>query len=286
MKEYIRLCAFADEASVSTEGQIKALLENEIPHLEIRGVNGTNIAALGTADAKAFARELKARGLSVWSIGSPAGKSRITEDFAKERERFEHLMEMADIFEAPCIRLFSFYGTDGSDACFDEVCARLDTFCTMAREHGVRACHENEKGIYGDTAARCLRLHEALPSLSAVFDPANFVQCGQDVTEAWNMLAPYVWYGHIKDATEGGRVVPPGMGVGALRYYLPRYAELARAGKNSGVLTLEPHLAEFVGLAGLEQEGDKSVVGGIAYESGRAAFDHATACLKDILDSL
>ena len=286
MKDVIKLCAFADEASAATAGQIEALSQNAIPYLEIRGVNGQNIAALDFASAKVFAKELKDYGLSVWSIGSPAGKSQITEDFSKEKEQFARLLEMAAIFEAPCIRLFSFYGTDGSDVYFDEVCRRLDIFCDMAKDSGVRPCHENEKGIYGDTSDRCLQLHKALPRLSAVFDPANFVQCGQDIMTAWEMLSPYVWYGHIKDALEDGRIVPPGHGIGALREYLPLFAAMARDGKNSGVLTLEPHLMEFVGLAALENPDDKSVVGGLSYPSARAAFDHATACLKDIISSI
>ena len=286
MNQHINLCAFADEACPSTDGQIKALLENDIPCLEIRGVNGINIAALDIPTAKNFAHELKSRGLSVWSIGSPAGKSQITDDFSKEKEQFSRLMEMADIFDASCIRLFSFYGTDASAACFDEICYRLDRFCAMAKAHKIRACHENEKGIYGDTAEKCLKLHKALPELSAVFDPANFVQCGQDVMTAWEKLNPYIWYGHIKDATADGRIVPPGEGDGALRAYLPLFAAMAREGKNSGVLTLEPHLMEFVGLAGLEQEGDKSAVGGVSYPDERAAFDHATKCLKQILADL
>ncbi len=286
MKNIIKLCAFADEASAAIAGQIEALTQNAIPYLEIRGVNGQNIATLDTASAKTFAKELKDCGLSVWSIGSPAGKSHIAEDFSKEKEQFARLLEMADIFEAPCIRLFSFYGTDGSDAYFDEVCRRLDIFCDMAKVYGVRPCHENEKGIYGDTAARCLKLHKALPKLSAVFDSANFVQCGQDIMTAWEMLSPYVWYGHIKDATEDGRIVPPGDGVGALREYLPLFAAMARDEKNSGVLTLEPHLVEFVGLAALENPDGKSAVGGLSYPSARAAFDHATACLKAILSEI
>lgn len=281
---HLKLCAFADEASASTNGQIKALLENNIPYIEIRGVNGTNIASLDIETAKRFASDLKTHGLSVWSIGSPAGKSQITDDFSKEKDRFHHLMKMADIFEASCICLFSFYGTDNSDACFDEICDRLDTFCSMAEEHNVRVCHENEKGIYGDTADKCLKLHKSLPKIFSAFDPANFVQCGQDVLEAWETLAPYVWYGHIKDALPDGRIVPPGEGDGALQVYLPKFAALAREGKNSGVLTLEPHLMEFVGLSGLEQEGEKSAVGGISFLDERAAFDHAAACLKRIMN--
>ena len=277
---HIKLCAFADEADASRLGQIKALSENAIPYLEIRGVDGTNIANLSREAALQFKSELDAAGIRVWSIGSPAGKTPITGDFEQDIVQFKHLLEMADIFEAKRIRLFSFYGTNGDDAYFDEICRRLNIFCDLCEEHGVIPCHENEKGIYGDIAARCLKLHQAVPRLKAVFDPANFIQCGQDVMEAWQMLAPYVHYGHIKDAEADGHIVPPGDGIGALRDYLPLFA--AQGGE---VLTLEPHLAEFVGLKALEGDGDRSEVGGLNFENNRAAFDHAVMKLKEILNA-
>ena len=127
----ITLCAFADEADADRHGQIKALTENGIPYLEIRGVDGTNIASLTRQAALQFKSELDAAGIRVWSIGSPAGKSQISEDFEKEITQFKHLLDMADIFEAKRIRLFSFYGTDGDDVYFDEVCRRLNIFCDL-----------------------------------------------------------------------------------------------------------------------------------------------------------
>ena len=277
---HIKLCAFADEADANRLGQIKALAENAIPYLEIRGVDGTNIADLPRETALQFKSELDAAGIKVWSIGSPAGKTSIHDDFDKALEQFKHLLDMAEIFEAKYIRLFSFYGTGGDDAYFDEVLRRLRVFCDLCQERGVIPCHENEKGIYGDTAARCLKLHQAELRLKAVFDPANFIQCGQDVMEAWEMLSPYVEYGHIKDAAPDGHIVPPGDGIGRLPEYLPLFA--AQGGE---VLTLEPHLAQFVGLKALEGEEDRSEVGGLSFENNRAAFDHAVMKLKEILNA-
>ncbi|MBE6652476.1 MAG: sugar phosphate isomerase/epimerase [Ruminococcaceae bacterium] len=275
---HIKLCAFADEADADRLGQIKALSENGIPYLEIRGVDGTNIANLSIEAAKQFKSELDAAGIRVWSIGSPAGKHDINADFGPITEQFRHMMELAKIFEAKRIRLFSFYGTDDSEECFAEVCRRLNIYCDICDEYGVIPCHENEKGIYGEDAARCLKLHRAIPRLKAVFDPANFIQCGQEIMPAWEMLAPYVEYGHIKDALADGRVVPPGDGIGCLREYLPLFA--AQGGE---VLTLEPHLGEFVGLADLEQDGARSGVGSLAFKDGREAFDCAVNKLKEIL---
>ncbi len=278
MRLPIQLCAFADEASTDRHGQIEALVANGIPYLEIRGVDGTNIADLDRETALAFKSELDAAGIRVWSVGSPAGKSPITEDFSVAEAQFARLLDMANLFGATCIRLFSFYGTNGDEAYFEEVCRRLHVFCDMAEARGVIPCHENEKGIYGDTAARCLSLHRALPRLRAVFDPANFIQCGEDVLAAWEMLAPYVCYGHIKDALPDGRIVPPGDGVGHIADYIPDFAA-----RGCTVLTLEPHLAEFVGLSALEGEGERSEIGTVHFASAREAFDCATEKLKAIL---
>ena len=127
----IKLCAFADEADAARQGQIKALTENAIPYLEIRGVDGTNIADLSREAALQFKSELDAAGIQVWSIGSPAGKTRIDGDFEKDIATFKHLLDMADIFEAKRIRLFSFYGTSGEESYFEEVCRRLNVFCDL-----------------------------------------------------------------------------------------------------------------------------------------------------------
>ena len=136
MNKY-QLCAFADEASPKLTEQIVAMRENNIEYLEMRGVNGTNVAKLTAAQAKDAARELSAAGLKVWSLGSPAGKSPITQDFAVEREQFLRLLETAEITGARCIRLFSFYGTDGKPEYRDEVLERLSRFIDLAKGSGV-----------------------------------------------------------------------------------------------------------------------------------------------------
>ena len=276
MNKY-QLCAFADEASPKLSEQIVAMRENNIEYLEMRGVNGTNVAKLTAAQAKDAARELSAAGLKVWSLGSPAGKSPITQDFAVEREQFLRLLETAEITGARCIRLFSFYGTDGKPEYRDEVLERLSRFIELAKGSGIVLCHENEKGIYGDNDVRCAEIHRALPELKAVFDPANFVQCNVDTLGAWELLKPYTYYGHIKDALSDGRVVPPGQGLGHLREYLPDLLK-----HSSGVLTMEPHLTKFVGLSALEN-GDDKAVGSLSFETPRAAFDYAVKCLREIL---
>jgi sugar phosphate isomerase/epimerase len=175
--------------------------------------------------------------------------------------------------------MFSFYKTDRSSACFDEVCRRLDDMISVSKGSGVDLCHENEKGIYGDIAETCYQLHTALPLMRGVFDPANFVQCGQDTIIAWELLKPFMKYAHIKDANENGKVVPPGQGIGNLPELLKRFH-----GAGINVLTLEPHLKSFVGLAALE--GGETPKVGSSFGSNREAFDFAVNTLKELITQI
>ena len=275
-----KFAAFADESSPILSGQIDALKRNGFDYLEIRNINGKNISDLTLSEAKEIAAQLADQGLAVKSLGSPIGKIQVDGDYAAHLDLYKHTLDLAGVFGADKIRLFSFYIPKGMDpaACRDTVLRRMDDFVVLAKPHGVTACHENEKGIYGDIASRCLDLHRNVPGLAAVFDPANFIQCGQDTLEGWEMLCDYVNYMHIKDALPDGRVVPPGEGIGYVPLLLEKFA--AQGGK---LLSLEPHLSDFVGLKALEREGEESIVGSLSFESNEAAFDHAAKALKKLL---
>jgi len=271
----IRFCAFADEASPSLDLQIKALQRNSLDLLEIRGVDGKNISNLTPAETKETEKRLSDGGISVWSVGSPIGKCDIHEDFSIETERFKRTLEIAIALGAENMRIFSFYKTVESD--INEVVDRLGTFLDIAKGSGVDLCHENEKGIFGDTYEKCLMLHKALPSLPAVFDPANFVQCESDTRAAWNALSAYVKYLHAKDA-DGMKVVPCGVGLGNVKYVFDEFSK-----KGGGVITVEPHLKAFVGLSALEAEGDEKAVGGMSFSSSDEAFDYAVETAKNLI---
>ena len=277
----LRIFAFADEADPNFEGQIDAMLRNDLQGIEIRNVDGENVGDISLDKARELRRRLDDAGLITWSIGSPIGKINIeTDDFEMHKETFKRQLEIAHILGAETLRLFSFYMPKDKDPAIykNEVIDRLGVLTNLAIGSGVLLCHENEKGIYGDNAARCLEILEAVPLLRAVFDPANFVQCGQETIEAWNMLKPYVKYMHIKDAKLDGSIVPAGLGAGNLSYLLAEYR--LQGGRE---FTMEPHLSEFVGLGTLEREGEKSQVGEFGYATQAAAFDAGVAAFRALV---
>lgn len=275
----VKLCAFADEAGAAIDHQIDALKRNSIPFLEIRNVDGTNIAKITMEKAKEVKSKLDANGLAVWSLGSPYGKIKITDDFAPHFDEFKYGIELAHELGAKCIRLFSFY--EASDpATRDTVMERLSAFIEAAKGSGVVLCHENEKGIYGDIATRCLDIHKTLPELKCVFDPANFIQSGQNTKEAWELLHNYVYYMHIKDSLANGKVVPAGKGDGNLPFLVSEYSK-----QGGGIMTLEPHLKVFDGLAALEAD-EKTDIDDYNYPDNDVAFDVATNAIKEIIAAL
>lgn len=276
------LYAFADEAGQELSEQISALRDNGYEGLEIRKVEGQNVSTLTTEQAKEINKRMKDEGLCVWSIGSPIGKIGLDEDFEKHIELYKHTLEVAEVFGAKTLRLFSFHmpnDTDDFSPYKNEVIERMGRLINIAKGYDIKICHENEKGIYGDTAPHCLDLYRAVPDLGAIFDPANFVQCGQDTLQAWDMLHSYVRYLHIKDANALGRMVPAGEGCGNIPTILRKYYEMG--GRD---LTLEPHLFVFDGLKELEKDFDESEIGERdTYPTARAAFDAAVTALNGLI---
>ncbi|MBO5105642.1 MAG: sugar phosphate isomerase/epimerase [Clostridia bacterium] len=275
----IKLCAFADEANAEIDFQIEALKRNSIPYLEIRNVDGENISKITLEKAKEVKSKLDANGLAVWSLGSPYGKIKITDDFAPHLDDFKYGLELSHKLGAKCIRLFSFYEAT-EPAARDIVMERLSAFIEAAKGSGIVLCHENEKGIYGDVASRCLDIHKTLPELKCVFDPANFVQSNQDTKEAWELLHSYVYYMHIKDALLNGKIVPAGQGDSNISYLVKEYSK-----QGGGIMTLEPHLMVFDGLAALEAD-EKTDIDNFSYPDNDTAFDVAANALKEIIKAI
>ncbi len=274
--------AFADEASPMIDGQIAAMKRNGLNGLEIRNVDGENVSAISLDKAREVRKKLDDAGLTVWSIGSPIGKIDIEkDDFSAHLDALRHTIDVAKALNCENIRMFSFYIPQGKNPADyrAQVMDRLHTMAETTRGTGVKLCHENEKGIYGDMADRCLEILTEIPEIAGVFDPANFVQCGQDTQAGWEMLKDRIKYLHIKDALfADGHVVPAGKGEGNVDFIVHDF--LARGGQ---CMTIEPHLKVFAGLAALERAGETSNVGSYAYESSDAAFDAACAALRDIL---
>ena len=277
------LTGFADEIDPALSVQMDVLDRLDIHYIETRGIDGKNISEYTPAEAKTIHARLKDRGFAVSALGSPIGKIGVNDPFAPHLDNFRRLIDVAHELDTRYIRMFSFYTPQGEDpaACRDEVMQRLSALVEANRGSGVTLLHENEKAIYGDTPERCLDILKTFDGeILCTYDPSNFVQCGVDNEAAYNMLAPYVRYLHVKDSVyvhnservdHGFENVsdahrPAGQGDGKVAWIL---SQLAQSGYE-GFASIEPHLSNNPNVPG----------------TGADKFAAAAAALRGLLAKL
>jgi sugar phosphate isomerase/epimerase len=266
------LSGFIDEISDDFSLQCKIASGLGLRYVEVRSAWGSNILDLDAGQLSKLQETLAEYELKVSSIGSPIGKIFIDDEFPPHLERMQHGVEVAEILEAPYIRIFSFFIPEGTDpdSRRDEVLTRMSALADAAADSDVILVHENEKDIYGDIPRRCLDIVTSVssPKLQLAWDPANFVQVGvRPFTEGYAMLRPHVGYIQIKDALlADGTVVVAGAGDGEVVETI----RALRADDFDGFFSLEPHLGEYTEFGAL---------------SGPELFTKAWKAFTDILTS-
>jgi sugar phosphate isomerase/epimerase len=269
------ISAFADEIDPDPQKQIDILKQCGIRHVELRSILKTNVLDLTDLQVSELKSLLDKNGFRLSAIGSPIGKTKIDEPFAPQLERFKRAIHLCKVFNTPNIRIFSYYLSEGGD--WDdwrrEVLDRMWQKCALAAKANVRLVHENEHRIYGDSPERVKDLMETVreqlapPStFGAVYDPANYVFCGYDPWQGWQMTKDFTVHFHIKDWVKGeehGR--PAGEGHGRVADVM---ADAVKR-KYEGFATLEPHL-----LGG-------GPTGGV---TGPELFPKAAVAFKKVLD--
>ena len=257
----MKISAFGDEAAVDFEEQLQVLRNLNISLIDIRAAWGVNCADFTAERVARIKLLLEQYGVAAACMGSPIGKSPITDPIEIECERLKRIGDCARQLGTRNIRLFSFYPEGEPDAAALQLSIdRLGTLTQIAAETDLQLLLENEKGLVGDVPARCLQIMDAIDTahFRFIWDPANFVQCGaaQQVDGWWDALSPHIGYIHIKDARlADGSVTVAGEGDGQLPQLLARL----RDSGYDGVLSLEPHLLEarhssgFSGADGMAQ---------------------------------
>ena len=281
MAEFV-LSAFADEYSPKFDEQLEGLKKNGVGFIEIRGVDGTNVADLTDEQLHEVRAKLDAAGIGVSSIGSPIGKIKVYDEFEPHLEKLERCISAAKILGTPNIRMFSFYIPEGKtrEECRPEVMRRLGVMLDIAKKAGVTLCHENEKGIYGDSPETCLDINDEFGGeMKLIFDPANFIECGcEPFPHGYGLLGDRIYYMHIKDATAEKMIAPAGKGVGRIPEII---ADLDKKRSGKIFLTVEPHLRVFAGLAGLETDEKTKMPN--TYVTSAEAFGAAVDAIKAII---
>lgn len=289
--EHILISGFADEISPDFDEQLRVVTSLGMEYISLRTADGKGVAdyTAKEVEEKLLPRLQKAN-VKVSSLGSPIGKIDVEDEeaFEKQLVQMEELCKICRVLDCKFIRMFSFFIPEGKNAddYKEVVIEKLKKFDEIAARYDVVMIHENEKDIYGDVKERCKIILDALgsPHFKAVFDFANFVQCGEDTMECWELLHDHVAYIHIKDAvTTDKENVLCGTGEGKIAEILKR---AIKEEGYQGFLTLEPHLVLFDALQSLETENAENIIKENKAKDGAEGYSMQYHALIDILDSI
>ena len=201
------LSAFADEISPDPQEQIDVLKPCGVRHIELRSILKTNVLDLTDLQVTELKSLLDRHGFRLSAIGSPIGKIKIDQPFEPHLQRFERAIELCKIFETPNIRIFSYYQPEGDD--WTQLARRghgADDGEGAPRREGRRASAARERAPHlRRRSERVVDLLQTIdsPHLRAVYDAANYVFCGYDPWQGWQMTKAWTAHFHIKDWIAG-----------------------------------------------------------------------------------
>jgi sugar phosphate isomerase/epimerase len=220
--DHLRLpiAAITDEFSPNLARAIPMLKEIGMTGGELRVVNGKNIMDLTGDELKRAKDLLDEVGLAVVSIASPVLKcvlpdgpqvdSRFQHDIFASKHTFdeqprltEHAFEIAQLFGAKIIRVFSYWRTVKPEQCFDAIVKALSKMAEQAASSDLIVGLENEHACNVGTAAESAKVLEAVssPNLQLVWDPANALVAGENPFPEGYALLPKgrIVHVHAKD---------------------------------------------------------------------------------------
>ncbi|OMF18514.1 sugar phosphate isomerase [Paenibacillus sp. FSL H8-0548] len=284
------ISGFSDEISSDFDTQLEVVSKLGMRYISLRGIDGRNIGEFSVDEIKeSVLPRLQKAQIGVSSIGAPIGKVFVNDEegFAEQKLMLDRLCQITNLLNCKYIRIFSFYIPKGenADRYKDQVISKLKEYADIAGKHNIILLHENEKDIYGDIARRCHDILKSVasPYFKAIFDFANFVQCGEDTAECYELLKDEIVYIHIKDAvsTDSQNVVC-GTGEGKI----PEILAQAIASGYKGFLTLEPHLVLFDSLKDLELEDATEIIKDNKGLDGAGGYKLQYESLLQILETI
>ena len=223
MAPSILLSGFADEAAneKTLDQQFSAFAALGMRYFSIRFVdagNGIkNVMALDDSELKTVKQKIDEYGLSVSSLGSPIGKTKLldVDDGTTTPYRpFDQYLaedvpracELTNALGAKLIRGFSFYHPRGSDIedHFAQAVDQIGKIVDVCDSHGLTYGLEVEANLVGQTGDYLARINQQVnrDAMLLIFDGGNLVTMGlstEEVFQQYVAMKPGLGWIHIKD---------------------------------------------------------------------------------------
>lgn len=213
-KPIFNISALGSELAPDLETQIAILEAEGLRFIEIGTIDGKDVLDLSDAEMNQVQTLLQERGFGVSAFASSIGKIPITADFEPHLKRFERALEVGDWLGTSYIRIFGFMPPDntGVEVVYNdyraEVARRLTALAEASQPYGLILLLENAPGTFADTGEHCADLIDEVgsPNLRSLFNPANFVQVGDEPEEVFPLLREQVNLLHIQGADNEGEL--------------------------------------------------------------------------------
>lgn len=254
-----RLGVLTDEVSDRYEEALDWAAEMGLSHVEVRVVDGRNVAELSDEQALEIRRQAEARGLFISAVASPLFKCALDplrpvasgDTFGQREESVEdhhkklaRVIELAKLLGTHRIRIFSFWREENPRLHTEEIVGHLRKAARVASREGVLLLLENEPSCNGGVAEEVAAIVRSvgMPALLALWDPGNEAYTGREAyPSGYASVKGLVGHVHLKDAYvshEGkGRCVP--LGAGTVKV-IAQLRALAADGYE-GLYTIETH---------------------------------------------
>lgn len=282
----IELAGIADEAGRRIEDQIAAHRELGWESIELRLVDGKNVA--GDLSDEAFehvAEKLGEAGLRVTGFGSAIGNwsRNIRDDFSRDVSDLKTAIPRMQRLGAKFIRTMSWLGDGVPESEWRaEAIRRYRELARLAGDGGVFLAHENCTGWGGLSGRHMRELIEEVghPHAVVLFDIGNTVSHGYEPWEFYTGVKDLIRYVHIKDCRrnpQGGSssdYAYPGEGDARVADIL---TDLLASGYR-GTLSIEPHVASIVHLG--ESKADPAEIFTSYIRYGRRTQELVDSILK------
>jgi sugar phosphate isomerase/epimerase len=251
------LSGLADEAGNDIDTQIRAHRAIGWNHIELRTVDGENVAGVMADDAfDRMAAKIEQAGVSASGFGSAIGNwaRHINDDFQRDVDDLKKSIPRMHRLGAKAIRTMSWVGDEVDEKTWrDEVIRRYRELTKIAEDGGVIIAHENCTGWASLNPANMCDLMDTIdsPNLRVLLDIGNTVNSGTPPLDWYEGVKPFICYIHIKDCPidqEGARF--PGEGDAPLMAVLTDQFRLGY----DGVLAIEPHIDKVIHLADNEPD--------------------------------
>ncbi len=252
-----QLGVITDEISEDLDHALAVCKELDIHVVELRSVWNTNIIDLDDAQLTRLETTLKQGGFSVCGIASPFLKCHLDQaapavgrmHSAGQATRSEQpgildtSLDLADRFDAPIVRAFSFWRVDDPEAVREEILEILREATARTAQRGRLLGLENEHACNIATGEETAWYFERIPdrTLGVIWDPGNEAALGSvPFPNGYNAIRERIHHVHLKDIVRlGDATAFTAIGDGVIAYEA-QFRALA-ADRYDGVLSLETH---------------------------------------------